>query len=138
MAKKKKSSNLGRILYFVALALGVVAICMLFVNAVATPDVKTALATVEGQKVTGLQVAFGHSEKEIEILEHQKQRLENRIEYLTKGDRAKRTHRLCEKGGAIESVCPETKDMTSADFYQLAEFIFDLPEVKKYLERLMP
>ena len=51
------------------------------------------------------------NEKEIEILEHQKQRLENRIEYLTKGDRAKRTHRLCEKGGAIESVCPETKDI---------------------------
>ena len=49
-------------------------------------------------------------EKELEILEHQNQRLENRIEYLTKGDRAKRTHRLCEKGGAIESVCPETKD----------------------------
>ena len=48
------------------------------------------------------------NEKEIEILEHQKQRLENRIEYLTKGDRAKRTHRLCEKGGAIESICPET------------------------------
>ena len=68
MAKKKKSSNLGRILYFVALALGVVAICMLFVNVVATPDAKTAIGTVEGVKVTGLQVAFGHSEKEIEIL----------------------------------------------------------------------
>ena len=52
------------------------------------------------------------NEKELEILEHQKQRLENRIEYLTKGDRAKRTHRLCEKGGAIESVCPEKKDIS--------------------------
>ena len=75
------------------------------------------------------------NEKEIEVLERQKQRLENRIEDLTKGDRAKRTHRLCEKGGAIESVCPETTDMTSSDFYQLAEFIFDLPEVKMYMER---
>ena len=75
------------------------------------------------------------NEKEIEILEHQKRRLENRIEYLNKGDRAKRTHRLCEKGGAIECVYPETKNMTSADFYQLAEFIFELPEVKKYMER---
>ena len=75
------------------------------------------------------------NEKEIEILEHQKQRLTNRIEYLTKGDRAKRTHRLCEKGGAIESACPKTKDITSAEFYQLAELIFDLPEVKKYMER---
>ena len=78
------------------------------------------------------------NEKKIETLEHQKQRLENRIEYLTKGDRAKRTHRLCEKGGAIESICPETKDMTSAEFYQLAEFAFGLPEVKKFIERLMP
>lgn len=77
------------------------------------------------------------NEKEIEILEHQKQRLENSIEYLTKGDRAKRTRRLCEKGGAIESVCPETKNMTSSDFYQLAEFIFDLPEVKMYTERFV-
>ncbi len=76
-------------------------------------------------------------EKELEILEHQNQRLTNRIEYLTKGDRAKRTHRLCEKGGAIESVCPKTKDMTSAEFYQLAEFVFGLPEVKEYIERLM-
>jgi len=25
--------------------------------------------------------------------------------------------------------------MTSADFYQLVEFIFDLPEVKMYMER---
>lgn len=77
-------------------------------------------------------------EKELEILEHQNQRLTNRIEYLTKGERAKRTHRLCEKGGAIESVCPETKGMTSAEFYQFVESIFDLPEVKKYLERSMP
>lgn len=77
------------------------------------------------------------NEKELEILEHQKQRLENRIDYLTKGDRAKRTHRLCEKGGAIESVCPETKDMTYAEFYLLAEFIFGLPEVKEHIERLI-
>ena len=77
------------------------------------------------------------NEQEIEILQHKVQRIQNRIDYLSKGERAKRTHRLCEKGGAIESVCPETKDMTSAEFYLLAEFIFDLPEVKKHLERLM-
>ena len=75
------------------------------------------------------------NEQEIEILQHKVQRIQNRIDYLSKGERAKRTHRLCEKGGAIESVCPETKDMTSAEFYQLVEFIFDLPEVKKYIER---
>ncbi|MGN0546332.1 MAG: DUF3847 domain-containing protein, partial [Acutalibacteraceae bacterium] len=47
----------------------------------------------------------------------------------------RRIHRLCEKGGAIESVCPETKEMTSAEFYQFAEFVFGLPEVKKFIER---
>lgn len=73
--------------------------------------------------------------KKIEVLEHQKTRLKNRIAYLEKGERSKRTHRLCEKGGAVESVCPETKDITSAEFYLLAEFIFSLPEVKKYMER---
>ena len=75
------------------------------------------------------------NEQEIEILQHKIQRLTNRIEYLTKGEKAKRTHRLCEKGGAIESICPETKEMNSTDFYRLAEMIFGLPEVKKYIER---
>lgn len=78
------------------------------------------------------------NEREIEILKHKIQRLQNRMDYLSKGERAKRTHRLCEKGGAIESVCPETKDMTSAEFYQLVEMIFGLPEVKKYIQRSMP
>ncbi|MGN0542116.1 MAG: DUF3847 domain-containing protein [Acutalibacteraceae bacterium] len=75
------------------------------------------------------------NEQEIEILQHKIQRLQNRIDYLSKGERARRTHRLCEKGGAIESVCPETKEMTSAEFYQFAEFVFGLPEVKKFIER---
>ena len=68
MAKKKKNSGLGKILSFAALALGVVAIAMLFVAVVANPDVKAGSLTIEGQKLTGLQVAFGYSEKEIECL----------------------------------------------------------------------
>ena len=68
MAKKKKNSGLGKILSFAALALGVVAICMSFVAVVANPDVKLGTAVIEGQKLTGLQVAFGYSEKEISCL----------------------------------------------------------------------
>lgn len=67
MAKKKKN-NSGKIFSFAALALGVVAICMLFVTVVATPDKTVASVTVEGIKVSGLKAAFGYSEKEIEIL----------------------------------------------------------------------
>jgi hypothetical protein len=69
MAKKKsKGSNLGKILSFAAVALGVVAVAMLFLAAVKTPDIDGKLIKVEGQTLTGLQVAFGYSEKELACL----------------------------------------------------------------------
>ncbi len=82
-----------------------------------------------------LKIEKEKNSKQIEVLEHQKTRLENRIAYLEKGERAKRTHRLCEKGGAIESICPETKNMTSSEFYQLMERIFSLPDVQSMFHK---
>ena len=38
---------------------------------------------------------------------HKLNRLENRKKYLEKGERQKRTHRLCNLGGTIESLAPE-------------------------------
>ena len=35
---------------------------------------------------------------------HKLERLENRKKYLEKGERTKRTHRLCNLGGTIESL----------------------------------
>ena len=43
---------------------------------------------------------------------HKLNRLENRKKYLEKGERQKRTHRLCNLGGTIESLAPEVKDLT--------------------------
>ena len=40
---------------------------------------------------------------------HKLNRLENRKKYLEKGERQKRTHRLCNLGGTIESLAPEVK-----------------------------
>ena len=37
--------------------------------------------------------------------QHKLERLENRKKYLEKGERTKRTHRLCNLGGTIESLC---------------------------------
>ena len=37
--------------------------------------------------------------------QHKLERLENRKKYLEKGERQKRTHRLCNLGGTIESLC---------------------------------
>ena len=44
--------------------------------------------------------------------QHKLERLENRKKYLEKGERQKRTHRLCNLGGTIESLAPEFKDLT--------------------------
>lgn len=73
MAKKKSSSKKGfglaKILYLVAAVLGVVAVVMLFVDNVKVPDTDLGiLGTVEGTGYTGLQVAFGSSEKDVEVL----------------------------------------------------------------------
>ena len=48
--------------------------------------------------------------------QHKLERLENRKKYLEKGERTKRTHRLCNLGGTIESLAPEVKDLTQSIF----------------------
>ena len=49
-------------------------------------------------------------EKRLAQEQHKLERLENRKKYLEKGERQKRTHRLCNLGGTIESLAPEVKD----------------------------
>lgn len=62
---------------------------------------------------------------------HKLERLENRRKYLENGERAKRTHRLCNLGGAVESLAPEVKNLTRTEMHGLMENIFSLPEVKR-------
>ena len=73
--------------------------------------------------------------KELSQTEHRYQRLEQQIKYLQDGERKKRTHRLIIKGAVIESVAPTVKDMGEREFYELAQRIFDLPEVKELLPK---
>ena len=51
--------------------------------------------------------------------QHKLERLENRKKYLEKGERTKRTHRLCNLGGTIESLAPEVKDLTRTEMTEL-------------------
>ena len=44
--------------------------------------------------------------------QHKLERLEKRKKFLEQGERKKRTHRLCNLGGTIESLAPEVKDLT--------------------------
>jgi len=75
------------------------------------------------------------AEQELEYLQHDMQRLQNRVGYLEKGERQKRAHRLITKGAAIESLAPATKEMGEADFFSLMEKILALPDVLALLPK---
>ncbi len=67
---------------------------------------------------------------------HKLNRLENRKKYLEKGERQKRTHRLCNLGGTIESLAPEVKDLTRTEMTELMEYIFSLSEVQQAVRHM--
>ena len=73
--------------------------------------------------------------QELEYLQHDMQRLQNRVGYLEKGERQKRAHRLITKGAAIESLAPATKEMGETDFFSLMEKILALPDVLALLPK---
>ena len=77
-------------------------------------------------------------QRELEQAQHQQQRLENRLSYLTTGDRHARAHRLITRGAAIESILPATQPMTERAFYELMEAVFSLPEVQSFLLPRLP
>lgn len=61
-------------------------------------------------------------EKTTVLLEREKrkmQRLKNRQAYLESGSRKQRTYRLITRGAAIESIAPQTKELTETEFYSL-------------------
>ena len=70
-------------------------------------------------------------EKRLAQEQHKLERLENRKKYLEKGERQKRTHRLCNLGGTVESLAPEVKDLTRTEMTELMEYIFSLSEVQR-------
>lgn len=77
-----------------------------------------------------LRKKLASNEAELEQLQHQQQRLENRIAYYEKADRKKRTHRLCTIAGTMESIAPELQELTTPEVIELLEQIFELPEVR--------
>ena len=80
-----------------------------------------------------LEAEKAENERKITQLQHKKQQLENRITYYEKGDRRKRAHRLITRGAAIESVAPQTKNLSETAFYAFAEQVFALPDTQRLL-----
>ena len=72
-------------------------------------------------------------EQEKAQAEHRSKRLQNRERYLSEGARKKRTHHLCNMGGAIETLCPQVSALDKAAFYRVMERIFALSEVQDIL-----
>ena len=71
-----------------------------------------------------LQAEIAVKERQIAQLQPKQQQLENRRSYYRKGDRRKR---------AIESVAPQTKDLSETAFYAFAEQVFALPDAQRLL-----
>ena len=67
------------------------------------------------EEIQKLKEERAETEAKIEQLRHQNERLKNREQYLTKRDRAARTHRLCVTGGIVESILPDIKTLTEAE-----------------------
>ena len=85
------------------------------------------------KEIEKLQAEKGKIERQLAQERHKIQRLENRAAYYEKGDRRKRAHRLITRGAAIESVAPQTKDLSETEFYTFAEQVFALPETQRLL-----
>ena len=74
-------------------------------------------------------------ERQLAQEQHKIQRLESRAAYYEKGDRRKRAHRLITRGAAIESVAPQTKDLSERAFYAFAEQVFALTDTQRLLTK---
>ena len=85
------------------------------------------------KEIKELQAKQETFERQLVQEQHKIQRLENRAAYYEKGDRRKRAHRLITRGAAIESVAPQTKDLSETEFYTFAEQAFALPEAQRLL-----
>ena len=85
------------------------------------------------KEIEKLQAKKEKVERQLAQEQHKIQRLKNRAAYYEKGERRKRTHRLITRGAAIESVAPQTKDLSETAFYAFTEQVFALPDVQRLL-----
>ena len=72
-----------------------------------------------------------------EQLDHQMTRAKNKLSYMNAKERKERTHRLVVKGGVIEHLAPETKELTEPEFYEIMEKILERPEAKRMIKAMV-
>ncbi len=73
-------------------------------------------------------------------LREDKQRVESRIRALQnqikEADRKARTHRLCSRGGMLESFLPDPENITDDTVMDLLKKLFNLPAAKKLVSEV--
>jgi len=81
------------------------------------------------------QLRLEKERAELRLAQEQRRltRLENRKQCYEKGERAKRTHELCNIGGTVEGLAPVFKGLPKQEMYELLETVFSLPEVQHTL-----
>ena len=89
------------------------------------------------KEIKELQAKQETFERQLVQEQHKIQRLENRAAYYEKGERRKRAHRLITRGAAIESVAPQTKDLSETAFYAFTEQLFALPDTQRLLTEVI-
>ena len=89
-------------------------------------------------KLEKLYAEQERAEQELEQAQHQQQRLENRIRYLSKAERRERNHKLITRGAAVEHLWPQVKPMTEGAFFELMEAVLALPEAQSILKTHLP
>ena len=74
------------------------------------------------------------AEKKLTAAKHKEKRLESEIKQLT---RSERTHRLCTRGGMLETFLREPATLTDDDVMELLTFVFHGEAVQKKLNMLI-
>lgn len=89
----------------------------------------------ERKTIEELKAEKASLEAKAEQLRHRNERIDNRIRYLTTGERNRRTHHLCSRMGFIEHCIPELKNLTEAEFCDLFEHLLSQPEVRSMIDK---
>ena len=77
------------------------------------------------------------AEVKVEQSEHSLTLEENRIETKSKESRAARTHRLCVRAGHLESLIPETKELTDDQFMKFCDALLSFPGIRAHIKRTL-
>ena len=69
--------------------------------------------------------------------QHKLQQVENRFNHMRNKKDRERTHRLCERAGMLESIAPDTKLLSSTEFYGFMGTVFTYSNVSELLKHYL-